>query len=204
MKVGNFSGVTVEKMEVEFKYKDYKFNMVDLPGTYSIEGFSQEEKVAHSYLLNEEYDVIINVVDSTRIQRNLLLTLELLNLNKRMVVALNMADEAREEGIEIDVKQLEKIMGVPVVLVSAKSGEGIDELLDRTIEVAKNPIRKSSNIIYSDAIEEEILQLSEFFEKKRFRVDDLTYREIAIRLIFRDREFYKKLHEEPILEKVTT
>ncbi len=90
----NFSGVTVEKMEVQFRYRDYDINMVDLPGTYSIEGFSQEEKVSLEYLLNEDYDVIVNVVDSTHIQRNLLLTLELLNLNRRVVIALNMADEA--------------------------------------------------------------------------------------------------------------
>jgi len=199
LRVGNFAGVTVEKREVEFKYKDYIIEMVDLPGTYSIEGFSIEEKVALEYLLNEDYDVIINVLDATHMQRNLLLTLELLNLNKKMVVALNMADEARAEGIEIDTKQLEKILGVPVVLVSAKSKEGIEELLDKTIETAKSPIRRESNIIYSDAIEEEILQLSEFFERKNFRVDDLTPREMAIRLLFEDKQLYKRLHEEPIM-----
>jgi len=199
LKVGNFSGVTVEKTEVQFNYKNYSIEMVDLPGTYSIEGFSLEEKVALKYLLHEEYDVIINVLDSTHMQRNLLLTLELLNLNKKMVVALNMADEAKEEGIEIDIKQLEKILGVPVVLVSAKSKEGIDELLSKTIEVAKSSKRRESNIVYSDAIEEEILQLTEFFEKKKFKIDDLSPREIAIRLLFEDKELYKKLHEEPIM-----
>ena len=199
LKVGNFSGVTVEKTEVEFEYRDNIIEMVDLPGTYSIEGFSIEEKVALEYLLNERYDVIINVLDSTHMQRNLLLTLELLNLNRKMVIALNMADEAREEGIEIDTKQLEKILGVPVFLVSAKSKEGIEELLDKAIEVAKSPNRRESNIVYSDALEEEIIQLTEFFERKNFKMDDLTPRELAIRLLFEDKEIYKKIHEEPII-----
>jgi len=199
LKVGNFAGVTVEKKEVEFEYKGHIIEMVDLPGTYSIEGFSIEEKVALEYLLNEEYDVIINVLDSTHMQRNLLLTLELLNLNKKMVVALNMADEAREEGIEIDTKQLEKILGVPVFLVSAKSREGVRELLDGAIKVAKSKKRREANIVYSDAVEEEIIQLSEFLKSRNFKLDDLTHRELAIRLLFEDKQIYKRVHEEPIM-----
>jgi len=199
LKVGNFSGVTVEKTEVQFKHHNHIIEMVDLPGTYSIDGFSQEEKVAHNYLFNESYDVIINVIDSTHLQRNLLLTLELLKLNKKMVIALNMADEAKKEGIEIDVEQLSKIIGVPVVLVSARDKEGIDELLDAIHEVSDSPYRNNSNILYSDAIEEEILQLSEFLEQKGFKVDDLSPREMAIRLLFEDKALYKKLHDEPIM-----
>jgi len=199
LKVGNFSGVTVEKTEVQFKHHNHSIEMVDLPGTYSIDGFSQEEKVAHNYLFNESYDVIINVIDSTHLQRNLLLTLELLKLNKKMVIALNMADEAKKEGIEIDVEQLSKIIGVPVVLVSARDKEGIDELLNAIHEVADSNNRTHSNILYSDAVEEEILQLSEFLEQKGFSLDDLTPREMAIRLIFEEKEFYKKLHDEPIM-----
>ena len=199
LKVGNFSGVTVEKTEVQFEHHNHVIEMVDLPGTYSIEGFSQEEKVAHNYLFNESYDVIINVIDSTHMQRNLLLTLELLKLNKKMVIALNMADEAKKEGIEIDVEQLSKIIGVPVVLVSARDKEGIEELLNAIHEVADAPQRNNSNILYSDAVEEEILQLSEFLKQKGFELDDLTPREMAIRLLFEDKEFYKKLHDEPIM-----
>ena len=132
LKVGNFSGVTVEKTEVCFEHHCHMLEMVDLPGTYSIRGYSQEEKVAHEYLLQEQYDVIINVLDSTHLQRNLLLTLELLKLNKKMVLALNMADEAQKEGLEIDVEQIEAITGIPTVLVSAGTGEGVEELLEGT------------------------------------------------------------------------
>jgi ferrous iron transport protein B len=199
LKVGNFSGVTVEKTEVCFEHHCHQLEMVDLPGTYSIRGFSQEEQVAHKYLMNEEYDVIINVLDSTHMQRNLLLTLELLKLNKKMVLALNMADEAEREGIEIDVKQIEAITGVPTVLVSANSKKGIEELLERVHEVADAPQRINSNILYSDPLEEEISALSSFLDEKGFRLRDLTSREIAIRLIFEDKDLYRELHEEPIM-----
>ncbi len=86
-KVGNFSGVTVEKSEICFEHHCHIFEIVDLPGTYSLNGYSKEEKVARDYLLNSEYDVIVNVLDSTKLRRNLLLTLELLSLNKKMVLA---------------------------------------------------------------------------------------------------------------------
>jgi len=199
LKVGNFSGVTVEKTEVCFEHHCHMLEMVDLPGTYSIKGFSQEEKVAHNYLLNEQYDVIINVLDSTHLQRNLLLTLELLKLNKKMVLALNMADEAKKEGLEIDIKQIEAIIGVPVVLVSANSKEGIEELLERVHEVADKQQRNNSNIIYSNPVEEEILALSDFFKERDFKLRDLTSRELAIRILFEDKDLYKELHEQPIM-----
>ena len=199
LKVGNFSGVTVEKTEVCFEHHCHQFEMVDLPGTYSIRGFSQEEKVAHNYLQYEEYDVIINVLDSTHIQRNLLLTLELLKLNKKMVLALNMADEAEKEGIEIDVKQIEAIVGVPVILVSANTKMGVEELLEKIHDVADSPNRIDSNIVYSDAVEEEILELVDFMDAKEFKIRDLSSREVAIRLLFEDKDLYKELHDEPIM-----
>jgi len=116
-----------------------------------------------------------------------------------MVLALNMADEAKKENLEIDVKQIEAIIGVPVVLVSANSKEGIEELLERVHEVADKEQRNNSNIIYSDPVEEEILELSTFFDERGFTLRDLTSRELAIRLIFEDKDLYKELHEEPIM-----
>ena len=199
LKVGNFSGVTVEKTELCFEHHCHMFEMVDLPGTYSIGGFSQEEKVAHKYLLHEEYDVIINVLDSTHLKRNLLLTLELLKLNKKMVLALNMADEAKKENIKIDLKQIEKIIGVPVVLVSANTKEGVEELLEKVHEVADNHERIKSNITYSDVMEEEVLEIERFLAQKGFSLRDLSNREIALRLLFEDKDIYKELHDEPVM-----
>jgi ferrous iron transport protein B len=198
MKVGNFSGVTVEKTEICFEHHCHQIDMVDLPGTYSIDGFTMEEKVSRDFLLNEEYDLIINVIDSTHLQRNLFLTLQLLNMSKKMVLALNMADEAKKEGIQIDIKQLQKITGIPCVMVSANTKEGVEDLLNIVHELVDDPTRKRSHIVYSDVIEEAIIELGNFFEEKGFIYEDLSPREMAIKLIKEDEKFYKALHEHPI------
>ena len=199
VKVGNFSGVTVDKMEVCFEHHCHLFDLIDLPGTYSIDGFTQEEKVAKDFLINEEYDLILNVIDSTNLQRNLLLTCELLALNKKMVVALNMADEAKKDGVDIDIKQLQKLLGVKVVMVSAKTGEGVDKLLDTMHEVADSGKREHNNLIYSDPLEEEIIKIVKFLEEKDFSYRDWSNREVAIGLLFEQENLYKELHDNPIM-----
>ena len=176
--------------------------MIDLPGTYSINGFSTEEKVARNYLLDKDYDVIINVVDATHLTRNLLLTLELQNLNKKMVLALNMYDEAIKEGIHIDVEQIEAITGIPTVAVSANTKEGIEELLDIVHNYYDSETRIPSNINYSDAIEEELYHLTKFFEAKHFEYKDYTSREMAIKMLFENEKFYAKIHDKPIFAQI--
>jgi len=112
LKIGNFSGVTVEKTEVEFVYHDdrsgqeYEFHIIDLPGAYSLTDYTIEEKVTKQFLRSGQYDMVVNVVDSTNLQRNLLLTTQVMETGSKLVVALNMIDEARQEGIEIDANQL--------------------------------------------------------------------------------------------------
>lgn len=200
--VGNFAGVTVDISEVETRYCDpqgcqeYDITIVDLPGTYSLNDYSMEEKVTKDFLLKEEYDLIVNVVDSTHLQRNLLLTAELLELGRKMVVALNMIDEARQEGIEIDGEQLSVILGVPVVPVSAKTKEGIESLKKEIVTVYKKP-QTESKIVYSDYIEEEIDRLVLFFAERNYP-SEIPYRHLAIRLLKEDTEIYKKMHDEPI------
>jgi len=198
LKVGNFSGVTVEKTEICFEHHCHAIEMIDLPGTYSINGFSKEEMVAKNYLLKDNYDVIINVIDSTHITRNLLLTLELQNLNKKMVLALNMYDEARKEGIELDIKQIEAITGIPTIAVSANTKEGIDELLDTVHDIYESNERKQSNISYSDAFENSIFRVKDFLDKKNYKYKDLSTREMAIKLLIEDKEFFKELHDKPV------
>ena len=141
LRVGNFSGVTVDKTEVVFNIcddvtcKDYEVHIIDLPGAYSLTEYTIEEKVTKSFLQSDEYDIIVNVVDSTNLQRNLLFTTQLLETGKKVVVALNMNDEAQNEGIEIDEKQLSAILGVPCIKTSATTQEGIEALKDAIVEV---------------------------------------------------------------------
>lgn len=196
LKVGNFSGVTVEKAEVRFIAHDRAIKIVDLPGTYSLNDYTQDERVTKEFLENEHYDLIINVVDATNLERNLYLTTQLLALDKKMIVALNMMDEAQKEGMSIDHKQLSSILGVPCVKVSAATKRGIGKLLTRTIDMSHFP-HESSKLIYSDVVEEEITHLVTFFEEKHYKTE-LTYRDLAIKLLQNDVKVYKRMHEEPL------
>ncbi len=207
LKVGNFSGVTVDKTEVEFNYcdekscSDYEIHIVDLPGAYSLNNYTIEEKVSKNFLLHDEFDLIVNVVDSTNLERNLLLTAELLELGKKMIVVLNMSDEAKKEGIEIDAKQLSTILGVPVVKTSAKEEIGIEELKEEIVKVYKKPYTEGK-IVYSDVIEEEIDNLVSLLKVKKFDCKvpscNIPLRNIAIKLLQEDKEIFDIIRHQPL------
>lgn len=144
LKVGNFSGVTVEKKEINFSYKEFDITIVDLPGSYSLTNYSIEERVVNEFLYKNNYDIILNVVDSTNLQRNLLLTTELMALNKKIVIALNMSDEAKKESILIDEKKLSNFLNIACIKTSAKTKDGLDKLLEEIIKTYKN--KELSNI----------------------------------------------------------
>ena len=137
--VGNFPGVTVDQKSGEVReHKDC--TVVDLPGIYSLRTYTQEEIVTRDYILNQKPDGIINIVDATNIERNLYLTLQLLELRVPMMLALNMMDEVRANGGTIDVQKLSDDLGIPVVPITAAKGEGVSELMDRAVETAKNRV----------------------------------------------------------------
>jgi ferrous iron transport protein B len=136
-KVGNWGGVTVELKEGHKVIDGVKVTFVDLPGTYSLSALTEDELVARNYLVDENPDVVINVVDTTNLDRHLYLTVQLMELGIRPVVALNMWDELSSRGIVVDVKQLETLLGCPVVPTSARTGEGIDSLIERAVAAAK-------------------------------------------------------------------
>ncbi|HIP45989.1 MAG TPA: ferrous iron transporter B, partial [Campylobacterales bacterium] len=198
LRVGNFSGVTVEKAEVNFEYEGMKIRIIDLPGAYSLNEYTIEEKVTKNFLENEAYDLILNVVDATNLERNLLLTTELLEYDKKMIIALNMMDEARKEGFCIDNEQMGEVLGVPCVKVSAVEKTGIGKLIHRTIALAKSE-KVPSKMVYSDAAEEEIEKISNFLDEKGFKCS-LNYnrRDIAVRLIQEDKQVYNTMREFPI------
>lgn len=137
--VGNFPGVTVDQKMGDIKGTK-NCSVVDLPGIYSIRPYTQEEIVSRDFILDGKPDGIINIVDATNIERNLYLTLQLLELNLPMVVALNMMDEVRANGGTVDVKKLSESLGVPVIPISAAKNEGVSELSDKMVYVAKNRI----------------------------------------------------------------
>ena len=205
LKVGNFAGVTVEKSEAKLNYKNYIISIIDLPGTYSIYGYSQEEKITRNYILQNDYDLIINVADSTNLERNLILTTQIMEKNKKMILALNMGDEAIKEGINIDVDTLEELLGVPCVLVSASTKLNLDKLLDCVIKTYEAKYKPNKRI-FSDAIENEIQRVCEFLNAKNdpnIKKLNQSIEEIAIALLKQDNEIYKNLHNKPIFTELS-
>lgn len=194
--VGNFTGVTVEKSEVLFDYKDYHFTVVDLPGTYALNDYTIEERVTSEYLWSEDYDLIINVVDSTNLEKNLQLTSELMSVGKKMVLALNMSDEAAKEGIEIDNKYMSELLGFSCIKVSAATKDGIKDLIEAIVKEYEN-IDIEYKLVFSEPVEEEITLIVNYLTKHRYE-DENSYRNIAINLLKNSKKTYAKLHDDPI------
>jgi len=194
--VGNFTGVTVEKTIVTFEHKGYEFSVVDLPGTYAFTDYSIEERVTHDFLCNESYDLIINVLDSTNMEKNLQLTAELMTMSKKMVIALNMSDEADREGIEINAPYLTQLMGIPCVRVSAAAKTGLEELMESVISVHEAPYQEQK-LIFSESVEEEIEAITEYLNRHKFKAL-ISNRNIAINLLQKEKKTYRVLHDNPI------
>ena len=200
MKVGNFPGVTVEKAQASTTYKDYLLQIIDLPGTYSLYGYSEEEKITKHFVESDDYDLIVNVADSTNLERNLLLSAQLLEMQKKMILVLNMSDEARKEGVKINVKALSELLGIPSVQVSAHTKENLEALLDAIIQTYEKG-QSTNKRIYSNAIEAEILHLEEFIKSKKdasLELLHLNARQIAILLLKQDEKTFQILHKKPV------
>ncbi|MCF6201111.1 MAG: 50S ribosome-binding GTPase, partial [Hydrogenimonas sp.] len=124
--VGNFSGVTVEKKEVFIERDGYEIEIVDLPGIYSLNAYTPEEQVAKKFLYNEDYDLVVNVVDANTLSRNLIFTFQLMDMQKKMILVVNMIDEVEKQGGKVDKEKLAELLGIPVILTSAKEQRGVD------------------------------------------------------------------------------
>jgi ferrous iron transport protein B len=134
---GNWPGKTVEKKEGEIEHGNLKINIVDLPGTYSLTAYSPEEIVARDFIIQESPDVVINVVDATNLERNLYLTIQILELDVPVVLALNMTDALNKDGAKINLDQLSELLGnIPIVSTSANQGKGISDLIAKAVQAA--------------------------------------------------------------------
>lgn len=185
--VGNWPGVTVEKKEGVFEHKGERFLVVDLPGTYSLTANSIDELIARDFLLNGSADVVVNVIDATAIMRNLFLTMEILEMGlTNVIVALNKIDLAEKRGIQINVREMEKALGVPVVPLNAKEGIGIDELKEKIYEMAHGMLKASPVVpVYEPDIEREISHISRALEGTEL-AQRYNLRWLAIKLLQRD------------------
>lgn len=192
---GNWPGKTVTRAEGGFEYGDHKYKLVDLPGTYSLLATSLDEEVARDFILFGQPDVTIVVADATRLERNLNLVLQVSEITNRVVVALNLMDEAKRHGLQIDERRLARDLGVPVVPMSARQGQGVPELLQAVSEVAKGEVvGKPYRIKYtSPDLRKAVEQLTSQIEKS---LPDLpNARWVALRLLDGDERIAQALRK---------
>ena len=200
LKVGNWAGVTVEKKEAEFEYKDEKIQCIDLPGVYSLSPYTLDETITRDFIINEKPDVIINIVDSTNLERNLYLTMLLKELEKPMIMALNFYDEFEKLNYKLDIKKFEELVEMDVIMTSATKRTGIQELLDKALIIAKSPKKnKKYTLLFDKCIEDAIgevkckINCDEKLQKasKKFGIDFL-----AIKLLEQDKHLLEILKSE--------
>lgn len=179
--VGNWPGVTVERKEGKIKNIGDNIKLVDLPGVYSLSPYSPEEVVTRNYIMQESPDIIIDIVDATNLERNLYLTTQLLELNCKIILVLNMSDLLRRKGKEINCKELEKRLGIPVIAISAGKNRGINKLLEiLSLNVKKCDTTRYISKIYSDKVENSIEEISEIIEKRNTYTVNKRFKAIKI------------------------
>ncbi len=198
--VGNYSGVTVDAKEGSFKWKGYKIVLVDLPGTYSLSAYSPEELYVRKNLAEKMPDVVINVVDASNLERNLYLTTQIIDMNLRTVIALNMYDEIISRGDEIDTDQLGKLFGVPIVPTVSRSGEGVSRLFDTVLEIYKgaNPsLARHIHINHGAELEKSIDRVRDLIRPDADLRSRYSSRYLAIKYLEGDSEIEKLLAKKP-------
>lgn len=202
--VGNYSGVTVDVKTGHFNYKGYHFNITDLPGTYSLSAYSPEEVFVRRNLLEAMPDVIVNVVVASNLERNLYLTTELIDLSQRVVVALNMYDELDATGAKLDYEKLGSMIGIPMVPTVAKTGKGLDKLLDTIIEMFEgaNKSARHVHINYGTVLEPEISLLADILHESEDFPQQFPARYWAIKMIENDKEVHNLLKDSKSYEKL--
>ena len=198
--VGNYSGVTVDAKEGVFEYGGYHFNLVDLPGTYSLSAYSPEELYVRRNLVDDMPDVVVNVVDSSNLHRNLYLTTQLIDMNLRVVMALNMYDELEARGDKLDIRQLGYLLGMPVVPTVSRTGEGIDALFDTVIQIYEKSdphLARHIHINHGAELEQSIDRIKHLLQKDTDIRLKYSTRYLAIKYLENDKEIEKVVEALP-------
>jgi len=201
-RVGNFSGVTIEKHEGYADYGSYRIRFVDLPGAYSLTPYSPEEIVTRNFLLDEKPDLVVNVLEASNLERNLLLTTQIMEMQVDFLVALNMIDELEERGIVIDVKQLQLLLGCHIVPTSAKRKTGIDSLLAHIVRVYEKDIEiRKNKLSFRQETEDAVTAVATLLKREK-SLEAADTRWLAIKLLENDREVYHQVQQYPVWVKV--
>ena len=206
--VGNWPGVTVEKKEGTLKHNGREIHIVDLPGTYSLTAFSLEEIIARNFIVDSAPDLVVNVVDASNLERNLYLSVQLMEMGCKLVLAFNMIDVARGRGIAIDEAHFSNLIGVPIIPTNGKKGAGLESLLEAIVsEVDKpQPSEDLTRLTYGSEVEDELLKIQNLLLQSGFSSEGINTRWVSAKLIEGDTEIVKKIgsleHRPKILEQV--
>ena len=189
-RVGNYSGVTVDAKVGHFDFEGYHFNLVDLPGTYSLSTYTPEELYVRKYIIEKHPDIIINVIDASNLERNLYLTTQLIDMDVPMIIALNMFDELRESGNQLDIDQLGILLGAPIVPTIGKTGEGVKELFYQIIQIAegKQKTARHIHINHGVLLEEKIARVEALIRMNPEPHHNYSARFLAIKLLENDHQ----------------
>jgi len=203
-RVGNYGGVTVDAREATFKQSSYTFKIVDLPGTYSITEYTPEELFVRTHITEKNPDIIVNVIDASNLERNLYLTTQLIDMNIKVVIALNMYDELEKKNAKLDYKALGKMIGIPIIPTVASKGKGISELFDKLIEVYedKDTIVRHIHINYGNNIETAIAHIQILIKENKEITDKFSSRYLAIKLLETDSATLNQLSQCSNIEKI--
>lgn len=203
--VGNYSGVTVDAKEGQFEYGGYKFTLVDLPGTYSLSAYSPEELYVRKNLIEEVPDVVINVVDASNLERNLYLTAQLIDMNLRVVMALNMYDELKAKKDELDIKTLGHLLGLPIVPTVSRNGEGIPQLFDTVIQIYERntpQLSRHIHINHGAELEKSIDRIKLLIQKNEEIRFKYSTRYLAIKYLENDKDIEKVIETLPDRDEI--
>lgn len=203
-KVGNYSGVTVDIKKATITTKGYTFNFYDLPGTYSLTAYSKEEIYVREFIYEQTPDIVINVVDATNLERNLFLTTQLIDMDLRIVVALNMFDELERKQLFLDKEELAKLLGMPLIPTISSKGIGIDDLIDKVIEVfeGKDQFSRHIHINYGKEIEDSISVVRGKIKENKPITDKISSRFLAIKMLEKDEQVSGLLTSYPNYDEI--
>lgn len=201
---GNYAGVTIESNTASVKHNNYKLLMTDLPGTYSISAYSPEEVYVREHILFQKPDVVVNVVDASNLKRNLYLTTQLIDMDIKVVIALNMYDELEKKGDDFDYERLGKMIGIPIIPTIASKGEGINDLFSKIADVYEDrePSVRHIHINYGDEIEGSIKNIQSAIRKNVALSDEFSTRFYAIKLLEKDRQAWANLSKREFFDTI--
>ena len=203
-KVGNYTGVTVDIKKATFKTKGYTFNFYDLPGTYSLTAYSQEEIIVRKFIYEQTPDLVINVLDATNLERNLFLTTQLIDMDLRIVAALNMFDELERKKLYFNQDELAKLLGIPFIPTISSKGIGLEKLIDKVIEVfeGKDKITRHIHINYGKDLEESIKSVRKIIKEDKPITDKISTRFLSIKMLEKDEQVNSLLADYPSFEEI--